>query len=295
MKKYVKTIAMAAAFAAVGLLALGPLSFSPEGKINWKNAEAKSTKKTKWHKLLENNQVPGFLWAKYLPRISRREYNKTKKKHLLYLKENQSSQVAQSSSGQYQLHQNITTTTFWVGEPASSENGYISNTQSAWDEKWMDHFGGFDDPDNRNGYYPASFTPKENPFYFALPYNDLNDGGSRKSSASQIIPWASEKSWSSDESMCKNRWIKIMKGSATAYAQWEDVGPFLEDDSSYVFGTASPSSSENDHAGLDVSPAVKFYLGLSGMDSCSWQFVDAQDVPDGPWKQVITTSNIYWE
>lgn len=278
---------MAAAFAAVGLLALSPLSFSQEGKINIKNAEAKSKKKTKWHKLLEKNQVPGFLWAKYLPRISRNEYNKTKKKYSLYLKENQNSN--------YHLHENITTTSFWVGEPASGDNGYISNAQSAWDEKWTDHFGGFDNPENRNGYYPAGFTPKENPFYFALPYNDLNDGGSRKSSATQIIPWASEKSWSSDESMCKNRWIKIMNGNAAAYAQWEDVGPFLEDDSAYVFGTASPSSSENDHAGLDVSPAVRDYLGLSGMESCSWQFVDAKDVPEGPWKQIITTSNIHWE
>ena len=79
------------------------------------------------------------------------------------------------------------------------------------------------------------------------------------------------------------------------YAQWEDVGPFGENDSNYVFGSANPKSTTNKTAGLDVSPAVNDYLGLSGLDTTSWQFVDEKDVPSGPWKNIVTTSGIYWK
>ncbi len=37
---------------------------------------AEAAKKTKWQKLLEQNNVSESLWAKYLPKISRSEYNK---------------------------------------------------------------------------------------------------------------------------------------------------------------------------------------------------------------------------
>jgi hypothetical protein len=151
-----------------------------------------------------------------------------------------------------------------------------------------------DDPNRRNDFFPAKFIPKENPFYFALPYNDFDENGSRKKEAYTLIPWASEKEWGKLESMCKNRWIKIMKGGKEAYAQWQDVGPFKEDDKSYVFGTALPKSKTNNKAGLDISPAVKDYLGLSDIDKTSWQFVDLSAVPDGPWKKVITISQCNW-
>jgi hypothetical protein len=39
----------------------------------------------------------------------------------------------------------------------------------------------------------------------------------------------------------------------------------------------------NQGAGLDVSPAVRDYLGLKGKDVCDWKFVEARDVPNGPW------------
>lgn len=275
-------------FAYIGLfiLLLGLVSaviYSPKtGMISL----AKTAKKTKWQLLLERNQIPEIFWQKYLPKISRKEYRKALKKHARAMK---------SSAQGYFLHENVSTTIFWIGENSGPDNRYISNTQSAWDEKWAEHFGGVDDPENRSGYFPAGFTPLENPFYFALPYNDFDTGGNRRGSAAGTIPWFSEKTWSADESMCKNRWIKITKGDRTAYAQWEDVGPFLEDDSDYIFGSSTPKSSTNNHAGLDVSPAVRDYLGLSDLDRCAWQFVNAADVPDGPWKQIVTTSNIYWE
>ena len=193
----------------------------------------------------------------------------------------------------YPLHTNITTTVFWVGEESSIENKFIANKASAWDDNWMCDYGGVDDPDSRNGYFPSSFTPLENPFYFALPYDDLDENGSRKNEATHIIPWSTGEN-NNSVSILKNRWIKIIKDGKTAYAQWEDVGPIYDNDSHYVFGYAKPSSTFNNNAGLDVSPAVRDYLGLNGEEMTSWQFVDAKNVPDGPWKQIITTSQPNW-
>lgn len=140
-------------------------------------------------------------------------------------------------SSQYPLHENITSTIFWVGEKASGANDHISNSPSAWDDNWKKHFGGTDSSQKRNGFYPAAFVPKENPFYVALPFNDFGKNGHRKANLQNIIPWANEKNYGDNESMCKNRWVKIIKGSKTVYAQWEDVGPFNENDSGYVFGS----------------------------------------------------------
>ena len=197
-------------------------------------------------------------------------------------------------SAKYPLHENIRTTYFWIGESADSDNQYISNLSSAWDENWVHHYGGVDDPKNRDNYMPSAFTPKENPFYFALPYNDFNDDGTRKTDAYSTVYWAGEKQWNDSQSMLKNRWIEITKDNKTAYAQWEDTGPFVYNDSNYVFGDAQPSNDVNHDAGLDVSPAVKDYLSLlHGKNVVSWRFVNLNDVPDGPWKDVITTSQVF--
>jgi len=196
-------------------------------------------------------------------------------------------------SSEYPLHNNITVTFFWVGEPAGKENRYISNTASAWDENWQEHYGGIDSPYNRSEYLPSGFVPKENPFYFALPYNDFDDNGERRENAENIY-WYNEKNFSELESMCKNRWIKITKENKTAYAQWEDVGPFNENDVNYVFGEDMPENEINNNAGLDVSPAVRDYLNLQDIDAVDWQFVNFSDVPEGPWRQIITTSQIFW-
>lgn len=190
----------------------------------------------------------------------------------------------------YPLHENISVTNFWIGEEGSQENGYIPNNQSAWDENWMAHYGGIDDPNRRNGYFPADFTPLENPFYVALPYDDFDAQGTRKATAFDIVYWAKEKQWNPIESMCKDRWVEIIKEGVSVYAQWEDVGPFGEDDAQYVFGSANPLNDINEYAGLDVSPAVRDYLGLSDIDKVDWRFVDSNKVPDGPWKKVVTSS-----
>ena len=191
------------------------------------------------------------------------------------------------------IHANITTTIFWVGEESDASNAFISNFPNAWDSRWLLHYGGIDQQGPRSGYLPALFTPKENPFYFALPYNDFDANGVRKANAASIVPWAHDKVWGPNESMVKNHWIKVTGADGkVAYAQWEDAGPLGEDDVAYVFGNAQPSNVFNAHAGLDLSPAMQTYLGLGDIGKTSWQFVDAAAVPDGPWKKTVTTSQL---
>jgi len=204
-------------------------------------------------------------------------------------------EIKKPASIEYSLHQDITSTVFWVGESASDDNDDISNSPSAWDEQWKKHYGGVDSSTKREGFLPGKFCPKENPFYVALPYNDFGKKGRHKAEIFSLVPWAKDRNIPEDYSVLKNRWIKILHEGKAAYAQWEDVGPFEEDDEEYVFGSASPKNKENKNAGIDVSPAVRDYLGLSGIDKVDWQFVDFADVPDGAWKKIITTSQVYWK
>jgi hypothetical protein len=182
-----------------------------------------------------------------------------------------------------------TATVFWVGEPADSDSGYITNVTSAWDDHWRDHFGGVDDPDHRAGWRPAGFVPRENPFYVALPYDDFDDAGHVKPSAARL-PWAADRV--AGQSVLKNRWVRVEHGGQATYAQWEDVGPFQSDDFDYVFGAAGPSNKRNDRAGIDVSPAIRDALALDGEQPVSWRFVDRADVPAGPWLSIVTTSGV---
>ena len=181
------------------------------------------------------------------------------------------------------------TTCFWVGEPSDKENAYIPNDCSYWDDEWMKHVGGVDDPDPRNGYHPAKFTPKQNPFYFALPYGERDDNDRLKENAEQV-PWYAEwRQGKVTKPLLKNRWIRIVHGRKECYAQWGDVGPNEEDDWEWVFGQSTrPKSSFNQHAGLDLSPACWQVLGMEDNDWTQWEFVDESAVPDGPWREIVT-------
>jgi hypothetical protein len=179
----------------------------------------------------------------------------------------------------------IVTTVFWIGEEPSHNNP-VPNRSSSWDKNWTTSYGGFDDPNpaRRSNYLPAKFTPRQNPFYCALPYNDKAREGHRPE-ASQVVPWFKAAYQGPGVSVCKGRWIAIRKGNRTVYAQWEDAGPFRTDHWQYVFGTERPKPNLNKGAGLDVSPAVRDYLGLQSTDVTDWKFVDFSEVPNGPWAQ----------
>jgi hypothetical protein len=45
-----------------------------------------------------------------------------------------------------------------------------------------------------------------------------------------------------------------------------------------------PRPNRNRNAGLDVSPTVRNYLGLNGLDVADWRFCEARSVPPGPWR-----------
>jgi len=180
----------------------------------------------------------------------------------------------------------IVTTIFWIGEQPTANNP-TPNHSSSWDKNWSKSFGGFDDPNpaHRSDFTPVKFTPRQNPFYCALPYNDKTSNGHRPE-ASHVIPWFKDSYQGPAVSVCKGRWIAIRKGNRVAYAQWEDAGPFRTDHWQYVFGDERPKPNLNKGAGLDVSPAVRDYLGLTETDVTDWQFVDFKDVPRGPWSRL---------
>ena len=179
----------------------------------------------------------------------------------------------------------IVTTVFWIGEKPSANNP-TPNRSSSWDANWTRNYGGFDDPEpsHRHDFIPAKFTPKQNPFYCALPYNDKSTNGHRPE-APRVVPWFKEAYQGPAVSTCKSRWIAIRKGNKVAYAQWEDAGPFRTDHWQYVFGNERPKPNLNKGAGLDVSPAVRDYLGINGTDVTDWKFVDFSEVPHGPWSK----------
>jgi hypothetical protein len=183
----------------------------------------------------------------------------------------------------YPWHAQIVTTVFWIGESPSGNNP-VPNRSSAWDTNWARNFGGSDRPEagERRGFIPARFVPRQNPFYLALPFNDVS-GGRTKPESYKTIPWFREAFEKSGQSVLKGRWVAIRKGNRICYAQWEDVGPFRSDHWEYVFGGDRPRPNLNRGAGLDVSPAIRDYLQLGDTDVTDWRFVDFQEIPPGPW------------
>ena len=191
---------------------------------------------------------------------------------------------SRSGSTRFPWKSNIVTTVFWIGEQASANNP-VPNYRSCWDTDWTNNYGGFDTPETsaRRNYIPVAFIHRQNPFYCALPYNDVSLG-QFKPEAPLVIPWFKQAYTSPGQSVCRHHWVAIRKGNRTCYAQWEDCGPFRIDHFQYVFGNERPMPNLNHGAGLDVSPAVRDYLGLAGIDVTDWQFVGVRDVPPGPWR-----------
>ena len=195
-------------------------------------------------------------------------------------------------AGRYPWKTNIVTIVFSVGQKLPGKNG-ITRRASAWNRDWLKDFGGYDNPDPgaRKDFMPINFIPKENPFYAALPYNDVS-GGHHKPEARTVIPWFAQAFERDGESVCHNRWIAIRKGNRVCYAQWSDCGPFRTDHWEYVFGNETPKPNLSRGAGLDVSPAVRDYLGLGAMDVTDWKFVEVRDVPNGPWAHTGTNNTV---
>jgi len=182
----------------------------------------------------------------------------------------------------------IITSMFYLGDKAA---------KNAWNIKISQ---GSDSPDDRNGYASGTHASSFNPFYVALPFNDL----AYPDKAKQYLPagWQRPDKDGKPVSACKDRWVEIKTEDGSGhicYAQWEDVGPGSPDDAKYgddaeyVFGKAKP---RNQHAGIDVSPAVAQYLGSNDEYKplqTSWRFVDAENVPPGAWLKYDEQAVIY--
>lgn len=188
----------------------------------------------------------------------------------------------------YPWKTDIMATVFWVGEEPT-ENNPTPNNKSSWDTEWQKNFGGYDDPDPMKrgaNFCPLTFTPKLNPFYVALPYNDCQDYTKHKPEAATVIPWFKQRFSKPGRTVLRGTWVAIRYGNRVAYAQWEDCGPFVTDDHEYVFGNARPKNTNNKNAGIDISPAVRDYLGMASNGKCDWRFVDVNEVPPGPWRSL---------
>lgn len=195
--------------------------------------------------------------------------------------------VQQVQRSNYPWKRNIVATVFWVGEKPTARNP-TPNNKSSWDPQWMTNYGGYDDPNKANraaDFRPAGFIPRQNPFYIALPFNDTLAFNRTKMYVPRIVPWFKQSFKKPGKSVCKSRWVAINYGKRTCFAQWEDVGPFETDDWEYVFGNARPRNQRNKGAGIDLSPAVRDYLGIKSGAPCNWRFVEVNEIPDGPWRR----------
>ena len=136
------------------------------------------------------------------------------------------------SQDRYPWKREIVTTTFWIGEKPAKNNP-VPNHASSWDADWAKHYGGTDTPDktDRVDFRPADFVPGQNPFYVALPYNDIQADG-HKPEAASIIPWFQADCKGPGKTVCKGRWLAIRFKDRVTYAQWEDCGPFRTDHAS---------------------------------------------------------------
>jgi hypothetical protein len=186
----------------------------------------------------------------------------------------------------------IITTEFWIGE-GSTPMSSTTNEASAWDLDWRSTNSGVDSPNDRNGYASGRHASTVNPFYVALPFNDL----AFPDKAREWLPrgWYRRPKDGKQVSACKDRWVEIKNAQGdVCYAQWEDVGPLRYDHAEYVFGDERPTGLGDDHAGLDVSPAVADYLNLNDRNRyTSWRFVDDEDVKPGAWLKLDEQAVIY--
>lgn len=191
----------------------------------------------------------------------------------------------------------VTSTIFWIGEQPT-QNNPTPNCKSSWDTAWAINFGGYDDPDPSNRianhstgeFRPKGFIPKLNPFYIALPYNDVLNYKTHKTEASRVIPWFMKARPLPGKTVCKGKWVQIYYNNRSCYAQWEDCGPWVTDDWEYVFGNKPPKTTQNGSAGIDLSPAIRDYFGMRSGEKVHWRFVEAGQVPYGPWKKYGTSS-----
>jgi len=73
-------------------------------------------------------------------------------------------------------------------------------------------------------------------------------------------------------------------GNRSCCTQWEDCGPWMNDDWEYVFGKKRPKATRNGAAGIDLSPSIRDYLGVSPGNKVQRRFVEEGQVSCCRWK-----------
>lgn len=218
-----------------------------------------------------------------------------------------------AQGGDRPWHTDIVATTFWVGEVLDPNASDGSQVISTYDSAWLENYGGCDgvvvggrcQTERRtaaNDYFPTRMTPLQNPFYLDLPFDDVHNPVAF-AMRGEVVPWADEPEYrhlvhNPRASLMKNRWVRLRANDRVCYGQVEDAGPAVYDDAAYVFGDDDrrPANTRFNGAGLDVSPALNGCLGFAELNGSSdrvdWQFVDESEVPDGPWRRIVTTSGV---
>ena len=109
------------------------------------------------------------------------------------------------------MEKEIVTTVFWIGENPSRKNPGAESCQQLG-RSWAKNYGGYDDPNpsRRHDYIPVNFTPRQNPFYCALPYNDKAREGHRPEAA-RVVPWFKEAYQGPGVSVCKDAGSRFAK------------------------------------------------------------------------------------
>src|SRR5438046_8377494 len=128
---------------------------------------------------------------------------------------------ASATGKRYPWKKNIVTTVFWIGERPNGNNP-VPNRISSWDRDWSRSYGGFDDPNpaHRSNYTPVKFTPRQNPFYCALPYNDKAANGHRPE-APRAVPGFNEAYQGRAVSTSRDRWVASGKVTPTVDSERE--------------------------------------------------------------------------
>jgi hypothetical protein len=114
--------------------------------------------------------------------------------------------------------------------------------------------------------------PEAESFYIALPYNDVTHG-QFKPEAPLVIPWFKQSYTGPGQSVCRQSLDCHSQRESPLLRAMGGLRPVSHDHFQYVFGNERPKPNLNHGAGLDVSPAVRDYLGLAPTDVADWQFV----------------------
>ena len=170
---------------------------------------------------------------------------------------------SRTSTLRYPWKTNIVTTVFWIGEQPTANNPVPNN------EKFL---GCELDLQLRRLRQPGCLESRATTsrslssrgrirFMCALPYNDVTHG-QFKPEAALVIPWFKQSYTEPGQIGLQGSLARDPQRQSVCYAQWEDCGPFRTDHFQYVFQNERPKPNLNRGAGLDVSPAVRDYLGL---------------------------------